>query len=51
METNILVGFHFRARVDVMLIVDGDIVDTNRLTFPEGVKLVPGHFAVQPPGE
>jgi hypothetical protein len=41
-------GFHYRARVDVMLIVDGDIVDTNRLAFPEGVNLVPGHFAVQP---
>jgi hypothetical protein len=47
MQTNILIGFHYRARVDVMLIVDGDIVDTNRITFPEGVKLVPGHFRVQ----
>jgi hypothetical protein len=41
-QTN--VGFHHRARVDIVLIADGEIVDTNRVAFPKGVRMVPGHF-------
>ena len=47
-NTQLYLSFKYRARVDVMLIVDGDIVDTNRLAFPKDVKLIPGHFPVQP---
>lgn len=33
-------GFRNRARVDVMLVVDGDIVDLNRIRLPEDTKII-----------
>jgi hypothetical protein len=33
-------GFYNRARVDLELVVDGKIVDLNRIRFPENVKLI-----------
>jgi hypothetical protein len=41
-QTN--VGFYHRARVDIVLIADGEIVDTNRVAFPKDVQVVPGRF-------
>ena len=32
-----LKGFHYRARIDIMLICDGKIIDLNRIRFPKGV--------------
>jgi phage gp37-like protein len=31
---------HWRARVDLVLIVDGQIVDTNRIQFPAGTTVI-----------
>ncbi|HSG72340.1 MAG TPA: hypothetical protein VLA12_18125 [Planctomycetaceae bacterium] len=33
-------GFYNRARVDLELVVDGEIIDLNRIRFPENVKLI-----------
>lgn len=33
-------GFRFRARVDITLVSDGNIIDLNRIRFPCGVRVV-----------
>jgi hypothetical protein len=33
-------GFHYRARIDLSLVVDGSVIDLNRIRFPEGVTVV-----------
>ncbi len=37
-------GFYRRARVDIELIVDGDVVDLNRVPLPEGTLIVDRRF-------
>ena len=37
-------SFLFRARVDVMLVVDGDIVDLNRIRFPADTRILDRRF-------
>lgn len=33
-------GFQFRARIDLTLVCDGEIIDLNRIRFPKGVAVV-----------
>lgn len=40
-------GFKFRARVDIVLVFDGNVVDTNRVAFPKDAPIVPGRFPNQ----
>lgn len=35
-----LKGFHNRARVDIELVIDGEIIDLNRIRFPEHVRII-----------
>ena len=37
-------GFFSRARIDVELVVDGKIIDLNRIRFPDGVKVIDYRF-------
>jgi hypothetical protein len=37
-------GFLYRARVDVDLVVDGEVIDLNRVELPEGVRVVDRRF-------
>ena len=37
-------GFHNRARVDIELIVDGEIIDLNRIALPQDARLVERRF-------
>lgn len=37
-------GFFNRARIDVELVVDGKIIDLNRLRFPDGVRVIDHRF-------
>lgn len=34
------IGFQYRARIDLTLVVDGSVIDLNRVRFPEGVTVV-----------
>ncbi|MFG0295852.1 MAG: hypothetical protein ACF8PG_08080, partial [Maioricimonas sp. JB045] len=38
-------GFYFRARIDVELVVDGDIIDLNRTRLPAEAVIVDRRFA------
>src|SRR5262249_14130317 len=33
-------GFRYRARVDLIVVFDGEIIDTNRIAFPKGAPVV-----------
>jgi hypothetical protein len=37
-------GFFNRARIDVELVVDGEIIDLNRVRFPDGAKVIDYRF-------
>ncbi|MBP87421.1 MAG: hypothetical protein CMJ64_11975 [Planctomycetaceae bacterium] len=41
-------GFFNRARIDIELVVDGKIIDLNRLRFPDGVKVIDYRFDEEP---
>ncbi len=37
-------GFYHRVRIDVELVVDGEVIDLNRVAFPEGVAVFDRRF-------
>jgi hypothetical protein len=43
-QTNSFPSLKWRARIDIVLVIDGHIVDTNRITFPKDSPLIAGHF-------
>lgn len=43
-ETDDFPSFYYRIRIDVELVVDGEVIDLNRIEFPEGVTVFDKRF-------